>query len=91
MNNITKSYQNSDGIKETVIANSEDNYPINLNSNYKLANHKQKKENNAIKKFKSSFLGSDIGVKSAGFSNIAILATVLALAVIAALYFLWRF
>ena len=91
MNNITKSYQNSEGVKETVIASSEDDCQLNIADNYKLANHKQKKENRALRKFKSSMFGTDIGIKSAGFSSVAILATVLALAVMAALYFLWRF
>lgn len=89
MNNISKSYENSEGVKETLIANSTDNYTLNLKGKYKLANHNEKKESKLAKKFKGSILGTDIGVKSAGFTNIAILATVIALAAIAILYFLW--
>ena len=91
MNNFSKSYMNEEGIKETVVANSQDNYHIKLNGNYKLANHNNKKENKFVKKFKGSLLGTDIGVKSGGFSSIAILATVIAISVIAIMYFLWRF
>ena len=89
MNNISKSYENSEGVKETLIANSTDNYTLNLKGKYKLANHNEKKESKLAKKFKGSILGTDIGVKSAGFTNIAILATVIALAAVAILYFLW--
>ena len=89
MNNISKSYENSEGKKETLIASSTDNYTLNLKGKYKLANHNEKKENKIVKKFKGSILGADIGVKSAGFTNIAILATVIAIAAIAILYFLW--
>ena len=89
MNNISKSYENSEGTKETLIASSTDNYTLNLKGKYKLANHNEKKENKFVKKFKGSILGADIGVKSAGFTNIAILATVIAMAAIAILYFLW--
>ncbi len=91
MNNFSKSYMNEEGKKETVVANSQDNYHIKLNGNYKLANHNNKKENKFVKRFKGSLLGTDIGVKSGGFSSIAILATVIAISVIAIMYFLWRF
>ena len=91
MNNFSKSYMNEEGKKETVVANSQDNYHIKLNGNYKLANHNNKKENKFVKKFKGTILGADIGAKSGGFSSIAILATVIAIATIAIMYFLWRF
>ena len=91
MNNLSKSYKNDEGTEETLIAESKDNYNIKLSGNYRLANHNKKKENLLVKKFKGSLLGADIGVKSGGFSTIAILATVLALATAAMLYFLWRF
>ena len=50
-----------------------------------------KKESKLVKKFKGSMLGADIGVKSGGFSSIAILATVIAIAVLVVMYFIWRF
>ncbi len=89
MNNISKSYKNDEGNNETLIASSTDNYTLDLKGTYKLANHNKKKENMLVKKFKGSILGADIGVKSAGFTNIAILATVIAIAAATILYFLW--
>jgi len=91
MNNLSKSYTTNEGTKETIVASSNDNYNLKLNGSYVLANHNTKKESKLTKKFKGTLLGADIGVKSGGFSNIAILATVIALGVIAAMYFLWRF
>ena len=44
-----------------------------------------------MNKFKNSLLGADIGVKSSGFSNVAILATIIAIGVLCMMYFLWRF
>ena len=69
----------------------KDNYDIDLTKKYKLANHVQKNQSKLVEKFKGSLLGSDIGVKSSGFTNVAILATVIAIAAIAIMYFMWRF
>ena len=91
MNNLSKSYINSEGTEETVVASSSDNYNIKLNGNYKLANHKEKKESRLAKKFKGSILGADIGVKSGGFTSIAILASVIAVSAFIVIYFIWRF
>ena len=91
MNNIQRDLKNEDGTKETIIITSNDNHVLNLNQTYKLANHNFRKENKFVKKFKGSILGSDIGVKSSGFSNVAILATIIAVGVLCMMYFLWRF
>lgn len=91
MNNFTRDIKNDDGTEETIVITSNDNHTINLNRTYRLANHKEKKENKLVKKFKGSILGSDIGIKSGGFSNIAILATIIAVGTICIMYFLWRF
>ena len=91
MNNLSGKITNDDGRKETIVAVSEDNYKLNMNSTYTLANHKDKKESKIVKKFKNSLFGSDIGIKSSGFSSVAILAVVIALAVIFTMYFIWRF
>lgn len=91
MNSMSKSFKNEDGSEETLLINSDDNYMLKLDKSYKLANHTEKKENKLVKKFKGSILGTDIGVKSGGFSNVAILALVIALAAIAIMYFMWRF
>ena len=91
MNNLSKNYVNDEGAEETVVASSDDNYEVKLAKNYTLSNHQVKKESRLAKKFKGSILGSDIGIKSSGFSSVAILATVIALAVALILYFIWRF
>ncbi len=91
MNNFQKNIKNEDGTEETMVITSQDNFSLNMNKKYKLANHTHKKENPLVKKFKGSILGADIGVKSAGFSNIAILATIIALGTFCVMYFLWRF
>ena len=90
MNNFSKKYVNDDGNEETIIANSTDNYDLKLDS-YTLSNHTAKKQSRLAQKFKGSILGADIGVKSGGFSTVAILATVIALSVAVVLYFIWRF
>ena len=91
MNNLSKKYVNDDGVEETVVADSNDNYEVKLDGNYTISNHKEKKESRLAKKFKGSILGADIGVKSSGFSSVAILATVIALAAALIMYFIWRF
>ena len=91
MNNFQRNIKNEDGTEETLVFTSTDNYQINTNQTYKLANHKEKKESKLAKKFKGSILGTDIGYKSSGFSNVAILATIIALGTLCVMYFLWRF
>ena len=77
MNNLSKKYKNEEGQEETIILSSTDNYDIDLTKKYKLANHVQKKQSKLV--------------KSSGFTNVAILATVIAIAAIAIMYFMWRF
>lgn len=91
MNNYKKDIKNEDGTEETVVITSNDNYSLNMNKTYKLANHEAKKENKLVQKFKGSILGADIGIKSGGFSNVAILATIIAIGAICIMYFSWRF
>lgn len=91
MNNFERNITNDDGTVETIVVTSNDNHNLNMNKTYKLANHTPKKENKFTKKFKNSILGTDIGIKSAGFSNIAILATIIAVGTLCVMYFLWRF
>ena len=91
MNNLSKNLKNEDGTEETIVASSNDNYTINLDKKYTLANHKEVKESKIAKKFKNSIFGADIGVKSGGFSNVAILATVIAVGALAIMYFAWRY
>ncbi len=91
MNNMSKNIKNDDGTEDTLVINSSDNYDLKLDKSYVLANRTLKKESKLSKKFKGSILGADIGFKSGGFSNIAILATVIAIGVILIMYFMWRF
>lgn len=86
-----RNFKNEDGTEETIVISSGDNYDVNLKGKYKLANYNQKKENKLIKKFKGTILGADIGVKSGGFSNIAILASLIAVSTLIVMYLLWRF
>ena len=91
MNNFTRDIKNDDGTEETIVITSNDNYNLNMNQTYRLANHKTRKESKLAKKFKNSILGADIGFKSGGFSNIAILATIIAIGTLCVMYLLWRF
>ena len=91
MNNFQRDIKNDDGTEETIIITSNDNHVLNMNKTYKLANHTQKKESKLAQRFKNSILGADIGIKSGGFSNVAILATIIAVGVLCVMYFLWRF
>ena len=90
MNNIEKEIKNNDGTTETLVITSNDNYKLNLKGTYKLANYKPKKENKLVSSFKNSILGTEIGVKAAGFSNIAILSTIIAIGIICVMYLFWR-
>ena len=91
MNNLSKNFIDDEGKEETIVATSTDNYNLNMQGKYTLANRTDKKTNKFVEKFKGSILGADIGVKSNGFSSIAILAIVIALAALVAMYLIWRF
>lgn len=90
MKNYSKNIINEDGTEETIVITSNDDYTLNMVKNYSLANHNQKKESKFTRKFKNSILGSDIGYKSNGFSNIAILATLIAIGALCVMYIMWR-
>ena len=57
---------------------------------YKLYRASTQKENKLLNGFKNSILGMDIGINSEGFSYIAILATLLAVASLIIMYILFR-
>ena len=89
--NIERDIKNNDGSIETLLIISNDNVcPLDLNKTYKLANKIDTNQNKFVSKFKNSIFGSDIGVNADGFSNIAILATILAVASVLVMYVLWR-
>lgn len=90
MNNIETNLKNEDGRIDTLILTSNDNYPLNINKTYKLANHIVKKENKLTTAFKNSILGTDIGINSEGFSHIIILSTIIAIGTLTTMYILWR-
>lgn len=90
MNHYERDIKNPDGTIETLVISSNDNCSLNLTKTYKLANHTSKKENKLVSTFKKSILGAEIGVKTEGFSNIAILATILAVAALFVMYIFWR-
>lgn len=91
MNNFTRDIKNDDGTEETLVITSTDNHALNMNQTYRLANHKELHQSKLAKKFKNSILGADIGFKSGGFSNVAILATIIAIGTLCVMYLLWRF
>ena len=91
MNNLSKNFMDDDGREETMIATSNDNGNVRINGGFTLANHKERKQNKLVQKFKGSILGADVGFKSGGFSTIAGLAVVVVIAVLLVMYFLWRF
>lgn len=90
MNNIQTNLKNEDGSIETLLLTSNDNYVLNMNKTYKLANIPQRKENKFAKKFKNSILGTEIGVKAEGFSHITILSTIIAVGTLCIMYIFWR-
>ena len=89
MNNLNKKFINDEGNIETMVATSDDSYGVKIDKKYKLA-RKNKEVNSITRKFKSSFLGSDIGIKSKGFTSVAGLAALIAIAVFITLFFIWR-
>jgi hypothetical protein len=85
MNTFSKDIKNSNGTIDKVIANSNDNYDIMIGENYKLI-----KFSGSKKSFKDTMFGTDIGIHSHGFVNIAIIAMLLALSTLTLLYFNFR-
>ena len=69
MNTFIKKIENNNGTMDKIFASSNDNYDIMIRSNYKLIKFYDGK-----KSFKDTLLGSDIGIHSHGFVNVAIIA-----------------
>ena len=91
VNTIEKDLKNGDGSIDTFVISSNDNvYPLDANNTYKLANYNNKTENALLRMYKNSIFGTEIGVKAEGFSNIAILATILAVFGFIVMYISWR-
>ncbi len=90
MNNIQTNLKNTDGSIETLVITSNDNYVLNMDKKYILANKESKKNNKIVNAFKNSILGADIGIKSEGFSHVAILSTIIAIGALCTMYLFWR-
>lgn len=89
--NLERNIQNTDGTIDTLIISSNDNNsPLDMNKTYKLANYTSKKVNKLTTMYKNSILGSDIGINSKGFTHIAILSSIIAIASFCILYILFR-
>lgn len=90
MNNFEREINNEDGSIDTLSISSKDNYTLNIPKTYILANHIQRKENKLVNAYKNSILGAEIGVKAEGFSNVAILATIIAIGAFCTMYLFFR-
>ena len=91
MDNFIRDIKNGDGTIDSLIISSKDNnYPLDINKTYKLANSTKQKENKLVNMFKNSILGAEIGIKAEGFSNIAILATIVAVGMFCIMYISFR-
>lgn len=89
--NLERNIQNADGtIDMLIISSNDNNSPLDSNKTYKLANYTSKKVNKLTTMYKNSILGSDIGINSKGFTHIAILSSIIAIASISILYILFR-
>ena len=77
--------KNRNGSVDTVLITSDDNYTVNIGTNYKLANYDGPKN-----RFKNSVIGSDIGIHSKGFVSVAIISTLLSLSMIIIMYVNFR-
>lgn len=91
MNSLERDIKNIDGTIDRLIITSNNNLKVlDSTKTYKLANYANNLESKLTRKFKNSILGSEIGIKANGFSNIAILSTIIAIGVLLVMYILWR-
>ena len=85
---IEREMHESDGTIKTILITSNDKHTIDLSKTYKL--DKRMKESRLTKVFKNSILGTEVGIKTEGFTTITILATLIAVATICLMYVLFR-
>ena len=78
---------NRDGSVDKVIISSNDNKKVKLNKNYVLVGYQGNKN---LDNFKNYIFGSDIGINSYGFASIMIISSLLAIATLLGMYFLFR-
>ncbi len=82
---INRTIKNSNGTVDRVVANSYDSYDVMIGENYKLVKYSKSR-----KTFNDTFLGTDIGLHSNGFVNVAIISSLLAIGTIIAMYLFCR-
>lgn len=83
MNTINKEIKNRDGSIETLMISSNDSSKVNLSNKYVLVGYAG---NKYIDNFKNSILGMDISNNNKGFARVAIISTLLAIAMILVMY-----
>ena len=88
MSKVEKSFKNEKGELTSLIIESDDNMKVKMNGNYKLAEG-LKTKNNLFKK--SNIFSDDIGFKSAGFARTTILALIVSVVALAVMYLIFRF
>ena len=81
-----KEFKNNDGSIDMITISSDDNYEVKLDKTYKLVNPISKKNNG----FKNSMFGSDIGIRSRGFSTVILLSMLVAIGSLLIMYFNFR-
>ena len=91
-NTIQKNFIDEKGERATITIESQNSYNTNLNNNtYKLAENMHPKNNPLVKTKHENILNSDIGFKSGGFAQVAVLAAITAIAGLIFAYLTLRF
>ena len=82
---ISKEIRNNNGTIDKIIATSYDDYEMSISNEYKLVKIAGRKGT-----FKDTLLGSDIGIHSKGFINVAIFSMLISVSVIIFMYLSFR-
>ena len=72
---IKNEIKNKDGSVNKILVTSDDNYSVNVANNYQLVKFRKER-----KSFSDTILGSDIGVKSNGFTSVLLIALIVSVA-----------
>ena len=72
---IKNEIKNKDGSVNKILVTSDDDYRVNIANNYQLVKFKKER-----KSFSDTILGSDIGVKSNGFTSVLLIALIVSVA-----------
>jgi len=87
VNTLNREMKNRDGSVDKLIISSDDDYSVKLSKKYVLVGYAGNKH---IDNYKNTIFGMDIGINSYGFASIMIMASLLALALLVGMYFLFR-